>query len=63
MEKTLNALNTLFEFPEVLEDDELRQAISLVIMRISLIIAKRSKKIERSTSPCPCGTCESLGSE
>ena len=45
--------------PEVLDNDDLRKKLSEVIIGLNTIIAMRKKKrIERASSPCPCGTCD-----
>lgn len=60
MEKATRALYDVLSETEVLENDELRQMVSNVIIQLNQIVAlrKTKKKEERSSSPCPCGTCE-----
>jgi hypothetical protein len=58
MEKALKALYDVIALPEVLDNDELRIKISNVIMELQSIVASKVKKIERPSSPCPCGSCD-----
>jgi hypothetical protein len=45
--------------PEVLDNDDLRKKLSEVIIGLNTIIALRKKnRVERPSSPCPCGTCD-----
>ena len=56
MEVAITILSNLLEDPCVLDDDELRMAISTVLIRLhTMVCAKKNKEPERPSSPCPCG--------
>jgi hypothetical protein len=58
MEKAVRTLLDLLSHPSVLERDELRVMISNMIIHLQSVIAyDKSKKPERPSSPCPCGSC------
>jgi hypothetical protein len=59
MERTIKMLMEALAEPEVLDNNDLRENISEVIIGLNTIIAMRKKNIvERPSSPCPCGTCD-----
>ncbi len=60
MEKAIRAMYDVLGESEVLENDELRVMVSNVIIQLNQIVAlrKEKRKEERSSSPCPCGTCD-----
>ena len=59
MEQTIRALVETLAEPGVLENDRLREAISVVLQELHRIVEeKRRDRVERSSSPCPCGECD-----
>jgi hypothetical protein len=58
MERTIRTLIETLNDPNVLENDRLREAISVVIQELhKMVEEKRRDRVERSSSPCPCGEC------
>ena len=59
LEQTIRALVETLAVEGVLENDRLREAIGVVLQELHRIVEeKRKDRVERSTSPCPCGECD-----
>jgi hypothetical protein len=56
-ERTIRTLIETLNDPKVLENDKLREAISVVIQELHKMVEEK-RKVERSSSPCPCGECD-----
>lgn len=59
MERTIRALVDTLAVAGVLENDRLREAISVVIQELhKMIEAKKGNRIIYPDEPCPCGECD-----